>query len=81
MHIIVEDEPGELIIPEQKKKEKIDVRWEDFIKLKSKNVKSDYELMQELGRGAFGTVSKVRMKNSNKLLRAMKSIKKSSLIK
>lgn len=65
---------------ENKERLKIDVRWQEFIKFKQRNVKFDYEVLQEMGRGAFGSVSKVFLKDSQ-LLRAMKSIKKSSLIK
>jgi len=61
-------------------RQKIDVNWGSFIKLKTKNFEEDYCVVQELGRGAFGTVSKVMLR-STKLMRAMKSIKKSSLIK
>ena len=60
--------------------QKIYMNWGSFIKIKAKNFEEDYCVVQELGRGAFGTVSKVMLR-STKLMRAMKSIKKSSLIK
>lgn len=65
---------------EPQPRQKIEVNWGSFIKLKNKNFELDYQVVQELGSGAFGTVSKVMLRTT-KLARAMKSIKKSSLIK
>lgn len=54
--------------------------WGSFIKLRQKNYVSSYRIIKELGRGGYGVVYRVQMKNSE-LQRAMKSIKKSSLLK
>lgn len=58
----------------------IKIKWNSFIKLKKKNFLEDYVVLKEIGKGGFGTVSKVQAKYSG-VMRAAKKIKKSSLAK
>lgn len=51
-----------------------------FIHLKQGNISEEYKIGETLGEGAFGHVSKVTHK-STLMVRAMKCIKKTSLIK
>lgn len=51
----------------------MEVKWNKFIKMKRKNFLSDYSVVREVGRGGFGCVYKVAMKNSN-IFRAAKKI-------
>jgi serine/threonine protein kinase len=46
--------------------------------MKGKNYLDDYEILCEIGRGAFGKVNKVRSKYTG-IVRAAKKIKKSGL--
>lgn len=64
----------------QRENGKVVVQWNQFIKIKSKNYLEDYMQIKEIGRGSFGTVSKVCKKN-RKLYRAAKIIKMSSVNK
>lgn len=58
----------------------IKIKWNSFIKLKKKNYLDDYVVIKEIGKGGFGTVSKVQAKYTG-VMRAAKKIKKSSLAK
>jgi serine/threonine protein kinase len=48
--------------------------------MKKKNYLEDYTVLREIGKGGFGTVSKVRAKYTG-VLRAAKKIKKAGLAK
>jgi hypothetical protein len=52
------------------------VNWHSFVKIKKKNYLEDYVFLKEIGKGAFGSVLKVKMKYGG-LLRAAKVIKSS----
>lgn len=57
---------------------KVTVRWNKFIQMKQKRFTDDYEVISEIGRGGFGSVYKVMMKNG-RIFRAAKKIMKDSL--
>lgn len=57
---------------------KVKVKWNEFIKMKKKKFTEDYTIIREIGRGGFGCVYKVMMKNG-KIARAAKKIDKSQL--
>jgi predicted Ser/Thr protein kinase len=52
---------------------KVKVKWHSFIKMKKKKFTDDYYVLKEIGRGGFGSVYKVRMRNG-KIYRAAKKI-------
>lgn len=60
--------------------EEIKIKWNSFIKMKKKNYLEEYIVIKEIGKGGFGTVSKVKAKYTG-VLRAAKKIKKSALAK
>jgi len=66
----------EILCLEEKKFEKnrIGVNWNSFIKIKKKNYLEDYVFIKEIGRGAYGSVLKIKMKYGG-LFRAAKVIK------
>mgnify|MGYP000971776063 CR=1 FL=1 len=41
----------------------VEVKWNKFIKMKKRNFQEDYRIVNEIGRGGFGCVYKVVMKN------------------
>lgn len=47
--------------------------------MKKKNFLNDYKILNEIGRGGFGSVYRVSMRNNNTVLRAAKKINKSKL--
>lgn len=59
---------------EKLEKNRIGVNWNSFIKIKKKNYLEDYVFIKEIGRGAYGSVQKIRMKYGG-LFRAAKVIK------
>jgi hypothetical protein len=59
---------------------KIAVQWNAFVKIKKKNYLEDYIFIKEIGKGAYGYVSKIKMKYGG-LLRAAKVIKSESIAK
>ena len=65
---------------EEKKLEqrKIGVNWNSFVKIKKKNYLEDYIFMKQIGKGAFGEVTKLKMKYGG-MLRAAKIIKSSTI--
>ena len=60
--------------------EEIKVKWNNFIKMKTRNYLDDYQILRQIGRGGFGKVNKVQSKYTG-LMRAAKKIKKSTLAK
>lgn len=56
------------------------VQWSSFIKIKKKNYLEDYIHIKEIGEGAFGTVSKIKMKYGG-MFRAAKVVKISAIAK
>lgn len=58
---------------------RIGVNWHSFVKIKKKNYLEDYVFLKEIGKGAYGSVSKVKMKYGG-LLRAAKVIKSSLIV-
>lgn len=69
-----------LIEEEVKQHGRIEVNWSSFVKTKKKNYLEEYAFIKQLGKGAFGSVAKVKMKYGN-LFRAVKSIKESECLK
>ena len=65
---------------EEKGLEEVKIKWNSFIKMKKKSFLEEYTVIKEIGRGGFGTVSKVKAKYTG-VVRAAKKIKKSSLAK
>lgn len=63
-----------------KNNQRIGVNWQSFIKIKKKNYLEDYIFVKEIGKGAYGSVLKVKMKYGG-LLRAAKIIKSSLVTK
>lgn len=59
---------------------KISVQWNSFAKIKKKSYLEDYIFIKEVGRGAYGSVCKIKMKYGG-LLRAAKIIKASAVFK
>jgi predicted Ser/Thr protein kinase len=57
---------------------KVRVKWNEFIKIKRKRFTDDYVMLREIGKGTFGFVYKVILKNSN-IYRAAKKIEKKNL--
>ncbi len=55
------------------------MQWGSFVKIKKKNYLDDYIYVKELGKGAFGTVSKMKMKHTG-LVRAAKIVKTTILL-
>jgi hypothetical protein len=55
-------------------RERIGVNWSLFLKIKRKNYLEEYAFVKELGKGAFGSVAKVKMKYGGQV-RAVKIIK------
>lgn len=53
---------------------KIGVNWNSFVKIKKKNYLEDYIFVRELGKGAYGSVVKIKMKYGG-MMRAAKVIK------
>lgn len=53
---------------------KIGVNWNSFVKIKKKNYLEDYAFVRELGKGAYGSVVKIKMKYGG-MMRAAKVIK------
>ncbi len=74
-----EDEEEE-ITQEESVIEEIKIKWNSFIKMKKKNYLEEYTIIKEIGKGGFGTVSKVKAKFTG-VVRAAKKIKKSALAK
>ena len=68
------------MLGEESIEEEVKIKWNSFIKMKKKSYLEEYTIIQEIGRGAFGTVSKVKAKYTG-VIRAAKKIKKSSLAK
>ena len=56
--------------------EQISVKWDQFTKMKKKNYLEDYIFIKEIGKGAYGVVSKIKMKYGN-FCRSAKVIKSS----
>lgn len=50
-----------------------------FLKMKETVITDDYEFLNEIGKGGFGSVFKALKKNSNEI-RAIKKINKSTLL-
>ena len=57
---------------------KVQVKWDQFIKMKKRKFTDDYNIISEIGRGGFGCVYKVSVKTNN-IGRAAKKIQKSKL--
>jgi len=74
------EELFELEEQNMKKNQRIGVNWQSFIKIKKKNYLEDYIFVKEIGKGAYGSVLKVKMKYGG-LLRAAKIIKSSLVTK
>ena len=55
---------------------KVGVNWNNFIKIKKKNYLEDYAFIKEIGRGAYGSVNKIKNKHGG-LMRAAKIVKSS----
>lgn len=55
---------------------KIGVNWNSFVKIKKKSYLEDYIFLKEIGRGAYGSVIKIKMKYGG-MLRAAKIVKSS----
>lgn len=60
--------------------ERITIDWNAFVKIKKKNYLEDYVFIKEIGRGAYGTISKIKMKYGG-IPRAAKTIKSSAIIR
>lgn len=56
----------------------VKVKWDHFIKMKRRQFLDDYKILTEIGRGGYGSVYRVVMKNGN-ILRAAKKISKNKL--
>lgn len=56
------------------------MKWNTFAKIKQKSYLEDYIFIKEVGRGAYGSVCKIKMKYGG-LLRAAKIIKTSAVLK
>jgi hypothetical protein len=63
-----------MVMEEKKIGNRIAVNWNSFIKIKKKNYLEDYIFVKEIGRGAFGSVLKIKMKYGG-LFRAAKVVK------
>jgi hypothetical protein len=59
---------------------KISVQWNTFAKIKKKSYLEDYIFIKEIGKGAYGSVCKLKMKYGG-LLRAAKIIKTSAVLR
>lgn len=59
---------------------KISVQWNTFAKIKKKSYLEDYIFIKEIGKGAYGSVCKLKMKYGG-LLRAAKIIKTSAVFR
>ena len=71
----------DMLVREQNERgQKIPVNWSSFIKIKKKNYLEDYIHIKEIGEGAFGVVSKIKMKYGG-LYRAAKLVKRDALAK
>jgi hypothetical protein len=55
------------------------VNWHSFIKIKNKNYLEDYVFIKELGKGAYGSVFKMKMKYGG-IARAAKVIKSALIL-
>lgn len=66
----------DLLFEEEQRMElkKIGVNWNSFVKIKKKNYLEDYVFVKEVGKGAYGSVVKIKMKYGG-MLRAAKLIK------
>ena len=60
--------------------EEIKIKWNSFIKMRKMNYLDEYIVLQEIGKGGFGTVNKVKAKFTG-VIRAAKKIKKSNMCK
>lgn len=58
----------------------IKIKWNSFIKLKNKDYLTDYNIIEEIGRGGFGCVYRAKMKYTG-ITRAAKKIPKKLLKK
>lgn len=63
-----------LIAAEGEAHGRIELNWASFVKIKRRNYLEEYAFVKELGKGAFGSVAKVKMKYGT-LFRAVKIIK------
>jgi hypothetical protein len=72
----------DILFEEEKKSNfsRIGVNWQSFIKIKKKNYLEDYIFIKEIGKGAFGSVLKIKMKYGG-LFRAAKVIKSALISK
>ena len=61
-------------LDKKNKKKKMLIQWNMFLKTKKKSYLEEYVAIQEIGRGNFGSVIKVKIKNGS-TLRAAKIIK------
>ena len=59
---------------------KISVQWNSFAKIKKKSYLEDYFFIKEIGKGAYGSVCKLKMKYGG-LLRAAKIIKAAAVLR
>jgi calcium-dependent protein kinase len=62
----------------ESKIDRILVQWSSFVKIKKKNYLDDYIFIKNIGVGAFGAVSKIKMKYGG-LYRAAKKVKTSAI--
>ena len=71
-------EDQDIVIKEEEiKLRSVQVKWNQFIKMKKKKFADDYFVLKEIGKGGFGSVYKVLTKNG-KYFKAAKRISKKS---
>lgn len=76
--IVFKDDEEIIIKEDEIEVMKVKVKWNEFIKMKKKKFSDDYYVLEEIGKGGFGSVYKVTNK-SNLILRAAKRINKRNL--